>query len=454
MDLKSLIYKYNVPAPRYTSYPTVPFWDRSGITREDWKESVLKIFRETNSSKGISLYIHLPFCESLCTYCACNTRITRNHSVEGPYLEALKNEWNYYLSFLPQKPVIRELHLGGGTPTFFSPEHLKKLIRDLLDTVDLHPDHDFGFEGHPNNTTREHLQALFDVGFRRVSFGVQDLDDKVMKTINRVQPFENVREATCLAREIGYDSVNFDLIYGLPYQTIATIEHTFHRVLDLKPQRIAFYSYAHVPWIKPGQRSYTEADLPDNDYKRALYETGCRILRENGYRDLGMDHFALPEDELFQAYYRGEMHRNFMGYTTSHSDLLLGLGASSISDAGYAYAQNAKSVEEYTDAIIAGTLPLIKGHKMSDRDRMIKSCILDLTCRGNLSSIQLENFELSRSQWDELDEMKGEGLIHFNDQGLIITQKGKPFLRNICMVFDEKLREKNHSGEELFSKSI
>jgi oxygen-independent coproporphyrinogen III oxidase len=258
--LATLLRKYDVPTPRYTSYPTVPCWDATTFSNEKWVSTVKKTFKESN--EGISLYIHLPFCESLCTYCACTTRITQNHKVEIPYIQAILKEWEQYKMLFEGKPRIREIHLGGGTPTFFSPENLRWLITYLLDGVDIHPDYEFSFEGHPNNTTREHLQTLFDLGFTRVSFGVQDLDEKVQRTINRIQPFENLERATKLAREIGYDSISFDLIYGLPFQNPFTVSDTIDKVLLLRPDRLSFYSYAHVPWLKPGQRGYEDADLP------------------------------------------------------------------------------------------------------------------------------------------------------------------------------------------------
>ena len=288
-----LIKKYDVPTPRYTSYPTVPFWSTKEFSTDKWIEAVRRSFDESNDTKGISLYIHLPFCESLCTYCACNKRITKNHGVEISYVRSVLKEWNDYITIFGRKPIIRELHLGGGTPTFFSPENLKWLVSYLLEEGIVHEDNEFSFEGHPNNTTTEHLQTLFDLGFRRVSFGVQDLDPKVQRTINRIQPFENLEHVTRRSRDIGYKSVSFDLIYGLPCQTAFTIENTIRKVVALRPDRISFYSYAHVPWVSPGQRGYGEADLPTEVQKRELYERGRQLLRESGYADIGMDHLTI-----------------------------------------------------------------------------------------------------------------------------------------------------------------
>ena len=251
---KYLIDKYNVAAPRYTSYPTVPYWNKEPFDKQLWAKHVRSAFEVSNKKDGISVYIHLPFCENLCTYCGCNTRITKNHAVEQPYIEALLIEWAMYCHMFTDRPILREIHLGGGTPTFFSPENLKRLIKSILADADVHPEADFGFEGHPANTTYEHLKVLYELGFRRLSLGIQDFDPKVQFIINRIQTFEQVKEVTEQARQIGYTSINYDLIYGLPLQTIESLTDTVEKVNLLMPDRIAFYSYAHVPWIKPGQR--------------------------------------------------------------------------------------------------------------------------------------------------------------------------------------------------------
>jgi oxygen-independent coproporphyrinogen-3 oxidase len=277
-----LIRKYNQPVPRYTSYPTVPFWD-SKLSVEKWQESFARQFNLLNAADGISIYIHLPFCESLCTYCGCNKKITQNHTVEEQYLAAVEKEWKLYRTLMKQTPVIREIHLGGGTPTFFSPKNLRYLLNTLLKTSVVHPHHEFSIEGHPNNTTKEHLETLYAMGFRRISYGVQDLDPEVQKVINRVQPIENVKKATENARDAGFTSVNFDLIYGLPLQKVQSIENTIRQVIALKPDRIAFYSYAHVPWTSRVQRLFHEADLPGAEEKIQLYLKGKELLMGNGY---------------------------------------------------------------------------------------------------------------------------------------------------------------------------
>lgn len=451
---QQLIRKYNVPAPRYTSYPTVPHWDQEIPQQSDWLKIVRKTFAESNQQNGISLYIHLPYCEALCTYCGCNKRITKNHSVEEDYIDSLLREWSIYRENFGAQPQIREIHLGGGTPTFFSPENLERLIKGLLKNARLHPDYEFGFEGHPNNTTEAHLQTLYELGFRRVSFGVQDFDLKVQKAINRVQPFEKVVEVTEAARRIGYDSINFDLIYGLPLQTLDSVQDTIRKTAELMPDRIAFYSYAHVPWKHPGQRGYSEADLPDNEAKRELYENGKQMLMELGYHDIGMDHFALPEDPLYQALQNGTLHRNFMGYTTSQSELLIGLGTSAISDAKYAYLQNLKQVEAYKEEVKSGQLAILKGHFLSEEDLNIKEVILKLACQGELMLTEQNRQLMNGCVQMKLYIMQQEGLLKIDEEKLSVTDLGKIFIRNICMLFDKRHALKKAKSQQLFSKAI
>jgi oxygen-independent coproporphyrinogen-3 oxidase len=452
-NLNDLLRKYDVPVPRYTSYPTVPCWDTETFSKPKWRGSVERVFDETNDTKGISLYVHLPFCESLCTYCACNTRITKNHRVETPYLEALEKEWELYRYIFGRPANIREIHLGGGTPTFFSPQNLERLIARITLKDHLHRDAELSFEGHPNNTTVEHLSTLYKLGFRRVSYGVQDLDPKVQQAIHRIQPFENLENAVETSRRVGYRSISFDLIYGLPYQTVKTITSTFKQILKLRPDRIAFYSYAHVPWLRPGQRGYEDANLPGDVEKRSLYETGRQLLLDAGYSDIGMDHFSLPHDDLFIARQEERLHRNFMGYTTTRTDLLIGLGTSAISDAKYAYAQNAKSVEGYQSAIQKDELAIFKGHIQTNEDLFMRRCILNIACQGKLENdflAQLDDANLTR----HLQTMVEEGIIGFDPGGMRVTEVGHAFIRNICNVFDFRQRMISESTERIFSKSI
>ncbi|GCC52386.1 oxygen-independent coproporphyrinogen III oxidase [Chryseotalea sanaruensis] len=431
----ALLKKYDVPVPRYTSYPTVPQWQTQAFDTIAWQQKLKLAFDESNEAKGISLYIHLPFCESLCTYCACNTRITKNHSVEEKYIKALMQEWSLYESIFQTKPILRELHIGGGTPTFFNADNLDKLLTALLSRVNIHPEYEFSLEGHPNNTMSAHLDVLQKHGFKRISFGVQDLSEQVQKAIHRIQPFENLERVVLQSRERGFTSVSFDLIYGLPFQTIASVADTMKQVLTLRPDRISFYSYAHVPWLKPGQRGYEDADLPGDMRKRTLYETGRSRLIMAGYVEIGMDHFALPHDSLFKAQRAGKLHRNFMGYTTTNTDILIGLGASSISETTYGYAQNIKEVEAHQKSGEEGLLPVLKGHLHEGDDRLRKDIILSLSCHG-FARIEDVKAVVDEESMDLLEEMQQEGLLRINHDAVRVTQAGFTFIRNICQVFD------------------
>jgi oxygen-independent coproporphyrinogen-3 oxidase len=449
--ISELITRYNVPAPRYTSYPTVPYWDPKTFTPERWQQDVRASHQRNLSEAGISLYIHLPFCESLCTYCGCNTRITKNHAVERPYIEAVHKEWGMYLELLGETPVIKELHLGGGTPTFFSAENLALLISGILNTATVHPDAAFSFEGHPGNTTKAHLDTLFALGFKRVSLGIQDFDPKVQLAINRIQSVSEVQQITNVARAAGYQSINYDLIYGLPHQKIEGLTETIDAVLTLRPDRIAFYSYAHVPWVKPGQRRYTETDLPDATLKQQLYETGRAMLKAGGYVEIGMDHFTLKTDSLYASAQHGKLHRNFMGYSDQFSHLMIGLGVSAISDSWTGFAQNEKKVEAYLEMIARGIIPVVKGHLLNEEDLVLRRHILNLMCKGYTSWHQED--QRCSALHDGLARMqllKDDGLVDIQAESLIVTPLGKRFLRNICMAFDARLWS-NQPVTQLFS---
>ncbi len=449
-----LVQKYNVPGPRYTSYPTVPYWDLESFSGKLWKASIVKATKESPED-GISIYIHLPFCESMCTFCGCHKRITKRHELELPYIKTVLKEWQLYYELLGSKPIIKELHLGGGTPTFFSPEHLKFLINGILRFGKKADNPEFSFEGHPNNTTKAHLQALFDVGFRRVCFGVQDYNATVQKAINRIQPFENVKKVTEWAREIGYTSVGHDIIYGLPFQTATHVKETISKTNALKPDRIAFYSYAHVPWLKGnGQRGYKETDLPTSQEKKNQYELGKRMLADFGYKDVGMDHFALTTDSLYTAMVNGTLHRNFMGYTSSKTKLMIGLGASSIGDSWYGFAQNVKSVEEYEHLVSHRVIPIFRGHILNDEDQTIRKHILNLMCQfetsWELGDTRIKDFQ---KIIENLSELESDGLVNIGANQIKVTEKGKPFIRNISMAFDLKLHRKKPETR-LFSMTV
>ncbi len=444
----TLLQKYNIAAPRYTSYPTVPYWENEGFTAQEWKQRLIKAYN-LHKSEGISLYIHLPFCESLCTYCGCNTRITKNHKVEIPYIAALLKEWQLYCDLLGERPQIKEIHLGGGTPTFFDAENLKSLLQSIVGQEKFDEHTECSFEGHPDNTTLAHLEVLREMGFKRLSLGIQDFDPKVQFMINRFQTPEQVLEITNSSRALGYESINYDLIYGLPGQNLDGITATINEVILMKPDRIAFYSYAHVPWIKLGQRHFTESDIPQGDEKFALYQQGRDMLLAAGYEEIGMDHFALKTDSLYLADQKQQLHRNFMGYTSQHTHILIGLGVSSISDCGTAFAQNAKTLEQYQIQVNSGELSVQKGHMLTAEDLTIRKHILNLMCKGSTTFAT----EIPAQIQQRLMPLLADSLVTLELNKVAITPLGKPFLRNVCMAFDDRLWLKQPQTQ-LFSAAI
>ncbi|OBX22564.1 MULTISPECIES: oxygen-independent coproporphyrinogen III oxidase [Bizionia] len=452
---KILVNKYNVAGPRYTSYPTVPYWDEASFSIGKWETSLRKSFNESNESEGISLYIHLPFCESLCTFCGCNKRITTRHEVESPYIDYVLKEWRLYVELLGNTPQIKELHLGGGTPTFFSPKNLERLINGIFTIAEKADNYEFSFEGHPNNTTKTHLQTLYNLGFRRVSYGVQDYNETVQKAIHRIQPFENVKRVTEEAREIGYTSVSHDIIFGLPFQTEAHVAETISKTKALMPDRIAFYSYAHVPWIKGnGQRGFKDNDLPSAESKRKQYELGKEQLDASGYVEIGMDHFALKTDSLYQATETKKLHRNFMGYTASKTQIMVGLGVSAISDSWYGFAQNEKKIEDYYKRLDTDVIPVFRGHILNSEDLIIRRHILNLMCHFETSwSLNSNYFKELPDVLVQIKELETDGLIIINTNSITVTEKGKPYVRNVCMAFDLLLQRKKPESQ-LFSMTI
>ena len=445
------IKKYNIPVPRYTSYPTVPYWQSPSPTSANWKNAVINAMEIT---PALSLYIHLPFCESLCTYCGCNKRITKNHAVEHPYIQSVLKEWELYKRIFPKTPIIKEIHLGGGTPTFFSPQSLELLVKGILKGMQIPESHEFSFEAHPSSTTTEHLSTLSKLGFNRLSIGVQDFAPEILKIINRHQTTEQVERVVHSARAYGYDSINFDLIFGLPLQTKKHIRQTIQKVSELQPERIAFYSYAHVPWISPSQRAYSEADLPQGEDKRALYELGKELLEEFGYHEIGLDHFALAKDELYQAWEKGRLHRNFMGYTAQYTRLSIALGVSAISDSWDCYIQNEKKVERYQEQIEQGQFPIIKGHELSKEDQFFRQHILNIMCQ-NKTSWTLEDLKRGsfKAALTRLEALETDGLIDLHTFNLRVTESGRPFLRNICQQLDNRYWAKQPK-KQVFSQAI
>ncbi|WII72437.1 oxygen-independent coproporphyrinogen III oxidase [Bdellovibrio sp. 22V] len=448
--MTELLAKYDVPAPRYTSYPTVPYWE-TNPTSEQWIDHLRATLRE--GAGGWSLYLHIPFCESLCTFCGCNNIITKDHKRESPYVEMILKEWQLYLDSVPeltQKP-LKHIHLGGGTPTFLSADALTQLLKPILTRVKIDAkDFEGSIEVDPRRTNAEQLKALRDLGFTRVSMGVQDFNPEVQRLVNRIQPLEITESLTKAARDMGYSSVNFDLIYGLAKQTAESIRETAKATVKLRPDRIALYSFALVPWIKPAQRLFKDEDLPKAAEKRELYEIARGILLEAGYVEVGMDHFALPTDNLSIAMNEKRLHRNFMGYTDQRTDVLLGLGVSSISETPFSFHQNEKVLPLYESALNEGRIPTLRGHVLTEEDRIRRDQILKLMTEFEVSFVSPE--QEARSQ-EFLSEMLKDSLVEIKDHKLIVKEAGRPFLRNACVFFDERLKAKQPQTK-IFSQSI
>jgi oxygen-independent coproporphyrinogen-3 oxidase len=445
----ALLDRYDVPVPRYTSYPTVPYWSNNP-TSEQWLGELRKAAARPNTPWAI--YMHIPFCETLCTFCGCNTVITRNHEREEPYVRLLHAEWSRYLEEVPdlaERP-LRQLHLGGGTPTFLSPESLRFLLEPILARVKVRTDEfDASVEVNPIVTTATHLETLMAAGFTRVSMGVQDFDPTVQHLVNRIQPYEITDQLTRDARAMGYKSVNYDLIYGLPKQTPVTMRRTAELTAGLAPDRIALYSFARVPWIKPAQRLFKDEDLPEGPEKRALYEIARDIFLDAGYLEIGMDHFALPGDALNTARLTGELHRNFMGYTEFRTDILLGLGVSAISETPTCFHQNEKVAPVYERRVLAGEIPTLRGHLLTEDDQRLRQQILEFMTKLHVT-LEPGQIDDARAYLAQLIE---DRLVVVDGTELVLTEAGKPFLRNATVFFDQRLRSAA-PGQPIFSRSI
>ena len=455
-NMKALLKKYNVPAPRYTSYPTVPYWDKAP-SADEWISLLNQSMDEgSQSGAGAAIYIHIPFCETLCTYCGCNTRITKNHGVGNPYIELIQKEWQLYKDKLSRGGPIRvsEIHLGGGTPTFLTAAELRSMLEPIFEDVELVDGYECSVEVDPRVTNYEQLKTLADMGFKRISLGIQDFDPKVQAIVNRIQPYDIVKKCVDDARSLDYESVNFDLIYGLPFQDLSSVQDTLDKVSELKPERIAFYGYAHVPWIKPSHRKFTESDLPSPDDKRALYELGIELLSKHGYHEIGMDHFSLESDTLWAASQDLTLHRNFMGYTSKQVSPLIGLGVSAIGDSWAGFIQNEKILEKYRSRILAGELPILRGHVLTNEDMTLRRHILNLmtSFKTEWRSSALKDPFLD-TVGERLEELVKDGLVEVDDSSIKITESGRPFIRNISMAFDARLARRA-PNTSLFSQSI
>lgn len=448
-QLSTLLEKYDVPVPRYTSYPSVPHW-QDVPTTEEWNEALSSALAPADSS--LAIYVHLPFCETLCTFCGCNTVITKNHARSAPYVDVLLAELDLYLSRVPalaDRPVA-QIHLGGGTPTFLAPGELEHLLAGLASRLPMRAG---SFEGSvevaPIVTTREHLEALRRSGLSRISLGVQDVDENVLRLVNRPQPMELVDRLCRMARECGFESVNFDLIYGLPGQTPETMTRLANEVVRMRPDRLAVYSFARVPWIKPAQRKFKDEDVPAGAAKRRLYEVVRGRLLAAGYEEIGLDHFALPEDQLAVSARDGTLHRNFMGYTDRRTAALVGLGVSAISETPTCFHQNEKVITVYERRIAEADIPTLRGHRLTADDRRRADRILALMTTGRAS---LDPGDAADAR-EFLREPIADGLVEIAEDELRVTTDGKPFLRNIAAFFDARLRASERQGP-IYSRAI
>lgn len=445
-NYEKLIKKHNRPAPRYTSYPTVPYW----VKRPEEAEWIVDLQTQYSENKGVDLYLHVPYCEKLCYYCGCSRIISKNHDVENEFIGSVLKEWNIYKKLLGFSPKINSLHLGGGTPTYLSPNNLSKLFSEL--TQNSLQDFIGSIEIDPRTVTKEHLTVLRDFGISRLSLGIQDFDSKVQLAINRVQPISLVAKLVESIRQMNFTSLNFDLIYGLPFQTEQTIDSTFSVVGDLAPEMIAFYSYAHLPERLKNQRIIDASSLPTGMQKRMLYETGKKNLKSRGYFDIGMDHFALPGSFLFQAKEKRKLNRNFMGYVDSKSDILIGLGPSSISDSSKSFVQNSKEVTNYYENISNGKLALESGHVHSENDLYIQTILKEIMCHGE-TQLEKNKIPFWKDVLSDLEEFMIDGLIEISgNEYLKVTEAGQPFIRSIAMAFDFHLRERDVNVK--FSQTI
>ena len=438
-----LLHRYNVPGPRYTSYPTAPVW-REGFGAADYA-AVLEESAAAAKPAPLSLYLHLPFCEKLCYFCACTVVITgTEHSLEEAYLTTLEREIDWVADRLGSGRRVVQLHLGGGTPTYFTPKNLTRLGRKLRERFLFDPDIEMGVEVDPRVTTRDHLMALARLGFNRLSMGVQDFDPRVQTAINRVQPYTDTRDLVAMARSLGFPSVNMDLIFGLPFQTPESFSSTIEQVLDIAPDRLAVYSYANVPWMKKHQ-NLLAPHLPDEKTKFQIFRTALERFSDSGYEYIGMDHFARPTDELARARAGRTLHRNFQGYTTKAGTDLIGFGMSAIGSVGAAYVQNRRELNLWSEAVHKSGAATFRGFRLSDDDRLRQAVIGNLLCHGVVIKREIEDRfgiafdETFADALELLAPCAADGLVELSKDEVRATDLGRVFLRNLAMPFDAYL---------------
>ena len=449
-----MIQRYNRPGPRYTSYPTVPVW-KEGEFADDYAASLHK---EGQNEQPLSLYVHIPFCQQLCTFCGCNKYITNNQNIVEKYLTALELEIAGVAERLGKRKELAQIHFGGGTPTFLNPEQLSRVVEMIVSRFDALEDCEWAFEANPRVTTTKQLEVLYELGFRRVSFGVQDLDPAIQRAINRNQTAEQSWETLETARSLGYKSINLDLVYGLPLQTQHGFRKTLEEVNKMRPDRLAVYSFAYLPGMfKTHERAIKEKDLPTPEEKINIYLEAINFFAEAGYVMIGMDHYALPEDELAQALKNRTLHRNFMGYTTLHNMAQIGVGVSAISDFGDSYWQNPKELDQYMEETANNKLIPRRGLLLEKEDQLRRKVIETLMCHGEITIQDFEFlYELDFRQhfaeaWTQLEKFEEEGLVKLSPTKIELTPLGMLFTRNLAMPFDRHLKA---GGTPKFSNTV
>ena len=453
----ALLKKYDRPGPRYTSYPTAPLFN-AAFTAADFRNEIVAT-NSPGTTADLSLYVHIPFCDTLCFFCGCTMLVTRDRKRIDEYLRYLKTEISRIASLIAPGRRVTQLHWGGGTPTHLSPEEMRELASALRSAFEFAPDAECSVEIDPRELDREHLEALAESGFNRMSMGVQDFELPVQSAVNRIQPEWVSRQVYGWARELGFSSINIDLMYGLPHQTVDSFERTVRGVIGYSPDRIAVFNYAHVPWLKPHQKLIHQDDLPTPEAKLDILKMTIELLTANGYEYIGMDHFARPDDELARARANRTLYRNFQGYSTKAGADLYGFGMSSISHFENIYAQNTKTLTEYYRALDAGTLATHVGYRMTADDHVRKHVIMRLMCDLDLDmesverqfGIQFETY-FARAM-DALVPLEQDRLIERRGNHLVIVGPGRLLLRNIAMCFDAYL-ERLSKEKPIFSRTV
>ncbi len=450
---EKLINRYNVSGPRYTSYPTALEFNHSMD-----EQSYIHTLNNLEQSVPLSLYIHIPFCWHVCYYCACNKVITRDYGRVEPYLSALEKEMSLVSQQLSNQRVT-QIHMGGGTPTFLSVDDRRRLI-DLLRHYFLFDEEELelSIEVDPRTVTPDEIVALRQLGFNRLSLGIQDFDPKVQKAVHREQSYTEVKLLLDTARQQPFESISFDLIYGLPFQSVESFKRTLEKVIELKPDRLSVFNYAHLPHRFKPQRRINESDLPTSKEKLSIFQLTIEVMQQAGYVYIGMDHFALPDDELAVAQQKGELHRNFQGYTTRQECELIGLGVSAISSLSNKYVQNHRTLKEYQDCLSENRLPVWRGLQLERDDLIRKALIFEIICNFDLDILRFSK-HFNIEFWDyfscsipQIKSMADDGLIELTEDWLRVTGKGRLLVRNVCMAFDRYLSQK--SGKIIYSKAI